>query len=181
MNTSKKIILKFDKTEFAHAEAMFNEKIRAIEKIKLIAKNGFDLDIEVTNSNSLKSNVFSAIETKYKKQNTLNLSGEKLTELMQINLDPIFEAAKIFHGYDAVDLDNKPTEEMFTISVDNDNDKEMERYNFALKLIDTLKEHMIFSNNHFSLGHYLNLFRNILILNSDINQFEPLPAFVKGN
>ncbi|WP_188050340.1 hypothetical protein [Flavobacterium sp. GP15] len=179
MNTTKKIVLKFDKREFAHAEAIFSEKIRAIEKIKLIAKTGFDLDIEVTNSNSLKSNVFTAIETKYKKQNTLNLTGEKLTELMQINLDPIFEAAKNFHGYDAVNLDNKPTKEQFTISVETD--AEMERYNFALKLIDTLKEHMIFSNNHFSLGHYLNLFRNILILNLDINQLEPLPSFVKGN
>lgn len=175
----KKIVLNFDKTGFEFAQAMFNEKNALIDAIKLTAKNELDLTIEVTDSISLKENIYKAVETKYKKQNTLNLTGEKLIELMQIDLDPIYNTARLLESYNITDEKKEPTKEMFTISVDND--KEMERYNHALKVIDIIKESQILTNDNRQIGVFVLPFGNIIKYNLEFNDLEPLPLFVKGN
>lgn len=174
----KKITLHFDQSGFEFAETMHSEKVALIKAIKSVAKNELDLTIEVTDSKTLKDNVFKAVETKYKNQNLLNLTGEKLVELMQLDLKPIFDTARIFDGYDAVDENSKPTKEMFTLSVEND--KELERYNHALKVIEVINETRSLTNDVRHLNNYFTAFGNVIKLNSTFDGLEPLPKFIKS-
>jgi len=174
----KKIILSFDQSGFEYAESMYSEKLAQIKAIQLVAKNELGLTLEVTDSKTLKENIFKAVETKYNKENTLHFRGAKLVELMELNLKPIFDVARIFDGYDAVDKDNKPTKEHFTLTVDND--KELELYNHALKVIDLINETRTLTNNVLELGHYHRVFGNVIKQNSSFDGLEALPSFVKS-
>lgn len=175
--TDKKIILQFDQREFEHAKAMFKEKDALIKAIQLVAKNELDLTIEVTDSVSLNENIYKAVETRYKKQNTLNLAGEKLVELMQINLDPIYNTARRLSSYDLVNLQQIPSEKDFSISVDNE--RENERYNVAIQAIEIIKKSRTLTNDQRHLNNYLLAFGSVLRLNLDTSELEPLPSFVK--
>jgi hypothetical protein len=179
IKTEKKIILQFDQREFEHAKAMFKEKDALITAIQLVAKNELDLTIEVTDSLTLKENIYLAVETRYKKQNTLNLAGEKLVELMQINLKPIYDAGRLLKGYDLVNLQHVPSKEDFSISVDNE--RENERYNVAIQAIEVIKKSRTLTNDQRHLNNYLLAFGSVLRLNLSTNELEPLPSFVKGN
>ena len=175
----EKIILDYNQSGYEFAKAMFTEKNNLIDAIKLTAKNELDLTIEVTDSKSLKENVYKAVETKYKKQNTLNLTGEKLVELMQIDLNSIYNVARLLNGYDAVDLNNEPTKEQFIISVDNA--EEMERYNHVLNLIDVILRTRKLTNDNRQLNIFTSNFRDVIRYNVNLDVLEPLPLFVKGN
>jgi leucyl aminopeptidase len=173
-----KIILSFDKDAFEYARAMHSEKLACINVIEAVAKKELDLTIDVTDSVTLKDKIYKAVENKYKKENLLNLSGEKLVELMQLDLKPIFEVARIFHNYDAVDKNNKPTKEQFTLTVDNDADQE--RYNHALKVIELINETRKLTNDVRHFNSYVSPFGKIIKLNSSYDALEPLPSFVKS-
>ena len=173
-----KITLHFDKDAFQLAEAMHKEKNALIDAIKLVAKNELDLNIEVSDSRTLNENIFEAIEKKYKSQNTLNLKGEKLVDLMQIDLSPVLNLASKLSGFDAIDENKKPIKESYTITVETD--KELNRYNHALKVIDLIKETRQLTENPLDLGHFHRVFQNVIRLNSLHSDFEPLPAFVKA-
>lgn len=176
--TTEKIILEFDQRGFEYASAMFNEKNNLIKSIQQVAKNELDLIIEISDSKTLKENIYNAIEKKFKVQNTLNLTGEKLAELMQLNLKPIFEASRLLVSYDEIDKNTTPTKEMFTISVENE--KETERYNHALKLIETINKTRSLTNELPALNMYLIVFKSVIRLDGTGNNFEPSPMFVKG-
>jgi hypothetical protein len=173
-----KIILSFDKDAFEYAQSMHTEKLACINAIEAVAKKELDLVIEVTDSISLKENIYKAVETKYKKENLLKLTGEKLVDLMQLDLKPIFNVARMFHGYDEVDKDNKPTKEHFTLTVDND--PELERYNHALKVIAIINETRKLTNDVRHFNSYLLPFGKIIKLDSSYDALEPLPSFVKS-
>lgn len=173
-----KITLSFDKDAFEYAQAMHTEKLACINAIEAVAKKQLDLVIEVTDSISLKDEIYKAVETKFKKENLLKLTGEKLVELMQLDLKPIFDAARIFNGYDAVDKDNKPTKEQYTLTVDND--AELERYNHALKAIELINETRKLTNDVRHINNYLLPFGKIIKLNSSYDALVPLPSFVKS-
>jgi hypothetical protein len=173
-----KITLSFDKDAFEYAEAMHTEKLACINAIEAVAKKELDLTIEVTDSITLKDKIYKAVETKFKKENLLKLTGEKLVELMQLDLKPIFEVARIFHNYDAVEKDNTPTKENYTLTVDND--AELERYNHALKVIELINETRKLTNDVSHIKNYLLPFYRIIKLNSTFEGLEPLPSFVKS-
>jgi hypothetical protein len=172
-----KIILEFDKEAFEYAVAMHTEKLASINAIEEVAKKEMDLVIEVTDSITLEDEIYKAVETKYKKENLLKLTGEKLVELMQLDLKPIFAAARIFNGYDAVDKNNKPTKEQFTLTVDNE--AELERYNHALKVIELINENRKLTNDDRHVNNYLLPFGKVIKLNSTFEKLVPLPSFVK--
>jgi Holliday junction resolvase len=173
-----KIILSFDKEAFEFAQSMHTEKLTFIKNIEAVAKKELDLTIDVTDSITLKDEIYKAVEAKYKKENLLKLTGEKLVELMQLDLKPIFEVARIFHNYDAVDKDNTPTKEQFTLTVDND--AELERYNHALKVIELIDETRKLTNDVSHIKNYLLPFGKVIKLNSTFEGLEPLPSFVKS-
>lgn len=182
MNATKKtetIILNFEKQAFEYATEMYNEKIALIDNIKAVAKKELDLNIDVSDSESLKQNIFKAVEKKYKEQNTLNLSGEKLVELMQIDLKPINDASRLLKAYDLIDANVKPTKEMFTTYVNND--KEKERYNHAKNLIDMIIQSRLYTNDNRAMNNYLIVFGSVLSINAEQNELKPLISFVKGN
>lgn len=171
------IILKFHDREFDFATEMYNEKIALIDTIKAVAKTELDLTIEVSDSSSLNQNIFKAVEQKYKSQNLLNLTGEKLVDLMQIDLKPINDAARLLSSYDAVDLLNKPTKEQFTVSVDTD--KELERYNLCLETLKCIDGIKAVYNYELPLSGFVTGFRGILTYNLYTEKLEPCIGFVK--
>jgi leucyl aminopeptidase len=173
-----KIILSFDKDAFEYARAMHSEKLACINVIEAVAKNELDLTIEAIDSITLKTKIYKGVEAKYKKTNLLQLSGQKLVDLLQLDLQPIFAVARTFHNYDAVDKDNKPTKEQFTLTVDNDADQE--RYNHALKVIELINETRKLTNDVRHFNSYLLPFGKIIKLNSSYDALEPLPSFVKS-
>jgi hypothetical protein len=97
---------------------------------------------------------------------------------MQLDLKPIVEVARIFHNYDAVDKDKKPTKEHFTLTVDNDAEKK--RYNFAIRVIELIEDSRRLTNDVRHINSYLLPFGKIIKLNSTFERFEPLPSFVKS-
>jgi hypothetical protein len=97
---------------------------------------------------------------------------------MQLDLKPIFDVARMFHNYDAVDKDNKPTKEQYTLTVDND--AELERYNHALKAIELINETRKLTNDVRHINNYLLPFGKIIKLNRSYDALEPLPSFVKS-
>jgi hypothetical protein len=173
-----KIILSFNKREFELAAELYVEKLRLIKEIAAVAKKELDLTIEAVDSITLKETIYKAVEAKYKKENLLKLTGVKLVELMQLDLKPIFDAARIFNGYDAVDKDKKPTEEHFTLTVDND--AELERYNHSLNVIKMINETIKLTNDVRHIKHYLTPFYSIIQLDVTFEALEPLPGFVKS-
>uniref|UniRef100_UPI00404823AC hypothetical protein n=1 Tax=Mariniflexile sp. TaxID=1979402 RepID=UPI00404823AC len=173
----EKIILNFDKNQFEWDKTYYNEKNALINKIKAVAKT-LNIDIEVSNSSTLKENIFKAIELKYKEQNTLNLRGERLAELMELDINPIIEAARLLHEYDNTDADLEPVKEHYIITVDTD--EELERYNHAMKCIEVITENVKRNEKVVALYEYGSAFRQVIRPNALNNGFEPLPAFVKG-
>ena len=175
----KKITLHFDKYAFEMATNAYNEKMEIIDKVENITKNLLDVSIVVDKSTDLKQTIFKAIEDKHKPQNFLNLSGEKLVELMEININPILEAAKFLDSFDNIDKGTPPAVDAFTLSVENE--QELARYNFALKAIDTIKQAKALTNDNRDYSAYMRAFAGILKFNIEKMEIEPSPTFVKNN
>lgn len=173
----KKIVLNYDNSGFEFANSMFTEKNNLIKAIQDIAKNTLDLEVEVKDSLSLNENIYKAVEIKYKSQNLLNLTGEKLVDLMQIDLSPIFEASRLLSSYDGTDENKQPTKEMFTLTVDNDD--ELLRYNHAMKCISVINETKQLTNDRGNFNNFFFAFGRIVRTNATGVELEPLPAFVK--
>lgn len=174
----KKIIVKFYKNDYDWAKVYHKEKNVLIEKIKAIAKKTLDLDIEVTDSRTLRENILKAIELKYQEQNTLNLKGERLADLMELDINPIMEAARLFHEYDNTDANLEPVKEDYTVTVDTD--EELERYNHAMKCIDIITETQKRIKKIKPLYEYHGAFAEVITPNDENNGFVPLLSFVKG-
>lgn len=174
----KKITLEFDKHAFDMATDVYNEKMAIIDNIETIAKNHLDINIKVDKSTDLKDTIYKAIEDKHKAQNLLNLTGEKLVELLQININPILEGAKHLESFDNIEKGTPPAVESFTISVENEH--ELKRYNFAVKVIDTIKEAKALTNDSRDNSVYMRAFAGILKFNLEKMELEPSPTFVKN-
>jgi hypothetical protein len=97
---------------------------------------------------------------------------------MQLDLKPIFDVARMFHNYDAVDKDNKPTKEQYTLTVDNDAEKK--RYNHAIRVIELIEDSRRLTNDVRHINNYLLPFCRIIKLNSSYDALVPLPSFVKS-
>src|SRR5690606_25672571 len=136
------------------------EKNALINRIKAVAKETLNIDIEVTNSSTLKDNIFKAIELKHKEQNTLNLRGERLADLMELDINPIIEAARLLHEYDNTNADLEPVKEAYIITVDTD--EELERYNHAMKCIEVITETIKRNKRAVALYEYGSVFSQVI-------------------
>jgi hypothetical protein len=95
-----KILIDFNQEGYETAQNKFHDKENAFLKIGLIAEN-LGLTIQ-PGEVDFKEGIKKAILEKYKKQNTLNLSSEKLIQLLEIDLTEFntnvdtYEKLKIF-------------------------------------------------------------------------------------
>lgn len=141
METEKKkkgTLIKFSKNAFDELNFKYLRKVKFENKI-LDEMGVLGLDIpEIINQefyDNLFNNVFELIEIKYQAQNQLGLSGFKLVQLKEIDLNPL----KKVHG-EWMELKeiHKPNEEEFKIYCENE--VEEKRLSIVKKLIQSIQD-----------------------------------------
>ena len=110
---------------------------------------------------------------KYKEKNTLNLSGKKLCDLLEINNEKL---VGLVGRYRPFHLITRPRKDAFTVYADTD--KELMKLDYAKRLINVLNE----SKDHLPNTHltvYLKTFDRV-IKRGARSEFVVNPIFIKN-
>ena len=141
----KKIPLKFNKNTYDLKMATYKNRLeleKSIIKEISFLLGEWPIDFDFTN---VLSTFFGLLEVQKNKQNSLNLSGEKLSELLSINTANL----KILQlQYEATDGATEPNVEDHTIYAETET--EVAKYNDCVSLIKAIKsaeKHIVY-NHH---------------------------------
>lgn len=142
---TKKIALQFNKKQYDLKMATYKSRLELeksiIKEISLLTGE-WPIDFNFTN---VLTSFYSLLEIQKKKQNSLNLSGEKLSELLGINTANL---KSLQLQYEATDGATEPNVEDHTIYALTD--FEISKYNDCINLIKAIKsaeKHIIY-NHH---------------------------------
>ena len=142
---TKKIALQFNKKQYDLKMATYKSRLELeksiIKEISLLTGE-WPIDFNFTN---VLTSFYSLLEIQKKKQNSLNLSGEKLSELLGINTANL---KSLQLQYEATDGATEPNVEDHTIFAQNE--LEIQKYNDCINLIKAIKsaeKHIVY-NHH---------------------------------
>ena len=134
----KGTLIKFSKNSFDELNFKFLRKVKFENKI-LDEMGVLGLDIpEITNQEfyeNLFNHIFKLIEIKYQEQNQLGLSGLKLIQLKEIDLNPL---KKVHTEWMELKEVQEPNEEDFKIYCENE--VEEKRLSIVKKLIQSIQD-----------------------------------------
>lgn len=142
---TKKIALQFNKKQYDLKMATYKSRLEfeknIIKEISLLTGE-WPIDFDFTN---VLNSFYSLLEIQKKKQNSLGLSGEKLSELLGINTANL---KSLQLQYDATDGAEEPNVEDHTIWAQTE--LEIAKYNDCINLIKAIKsaERHIVYNHH---------------------------------
>ena len=169
----KRVPLEFRKLQYDLKMATYKNRLELeksiIKEVRLLSGD-WPIDFDFTN---ILSSFFGLLEVQKKKQNSLNLSGEKLAELLAINTENL-KALQI--QYEAINGAVEPNVEDFTIYAETET--EIARYNDCITLLKAIQS----SKNHFDNYNAFKIFRVLQpILSIDDNQtIVPNIQFIKS-
>ncbi len=132
----KKKAVYIDKHSFAKSVEVYSNKLTAMQNIKKeVKKHISNAHIDDKFYKDVMKNFFEMLLAKYKKQNTLNLRGEKLADLLEIDLSNL---KKFSAMYDKLKGVQSPTEDSFTTYAETD--EELSKLDATEKLVNMIKE-----------------------------------------
>jgi hypothetical protein len=176
----KKIPIEFNEQGFENAQKRFEQKTNiqkgiGVELKKLLHTdpegNGFDFGDAV-------NQFYALLEHQKKEVNTLNVSGEKLADLLGMNVRPL---AELQNQFLKVKDAQQPQVEKFTTYAETE--IEIQRFNDcieAIKGINKIAPYITKSRGIFLQYPFLKCFSPLLVWNSKTLKFNPNPAFVKN-
>jgi len=115
---------------------------------------------------------YNMICEKYKEKNTLDLSGKKLCDLLEIDCDNIIALASRHKPYVGM---ARPRKDVFKLYAQSD--KELYKLDYAKKLIKVIKE--LQEHKHLHKMEVIRFFHPIIKLNA-VSEFVVNPAFIKN-
>lgn len=123
--------------------------------------------------------LYESLEVKYKKQNTLHLTGLKLAELLQINTDRYRKTAFKFNN-DFKHILEEPQVEAYTIYATTE--EELKRLEYCEKYIQIIEDYESeFGGRVFPKNAILSHSPQVVFFNFRLNHYEPNLNFVKPN
>jgi hypothetical protein len=176
----KKIPIEFNNHAFENAQKRFEQKTNiqkgiGVELKKLLHTdpegNGFDFGDAV-------NQFYALLEQQKKEVNTLNVSGEKLADLLGMNVRPLEELQNQFLKVKDAE---KPQVENFTTYAETET--EIQRFNDcieAIKGINKIAPYIAELKGSFLQYPFLQSFNPLLVWNNETLKFNPNPAFVKN-
>jgi hypothetical protein len=176
----KKIPIDFAKERFENAQKLFEQKTKIQKGIGDQLRKLLNTDpegIEINFGDAL--NQFHALLEHQKKEvNTLNVSGEKLADLLGLNTN---ELVNLQQQFLKVKDAQQPKVENFTTYAETE--IEIEKHNAcieAIKGINAIKIYITESRGGFLQYPFLKAFSPLLSWNPETLKFIPNPYFIKN-
>jgi len=175
MNVLEKKAIHIDQISFAKEVELYSNKIQAIQNInKVFNKYLPKFKIQDTFFDDAIENFYKALLNKYKKENTLNLKGEKLAELLEIDVSNLIRFNSVYLKLKYV---SSPSIDTFTEYAETD--EELSRLAACEKLIDVIKEIEDAAGVKAYPFDVVKAFRRILTFDVRKNTYAPSYQYIK--
>tara|TARA_R100001443_G_scaffold25905_1_gene38959 strand:+ start:1024 stop:1575 length:552 start_codon:yes stop_codon:yes gene_type:complete len=125
-----------DTQSFAKSLEVYSKKVTAMQNIKKEVRRLIpSAHLDQKFFNNVMKNFYEILLAKYNKENTLNLRGEKLADLLELNLNNLKKYSDI---YDEVKNIKSPTEDTFTTYAETD--AELNKLDLCERLIEMIND-----------------------------------------
>lgn len=175
----KKIPIYFNKSAFDNATEIFKQKTHIIKQMHLefkkLLKTDENLVIDYTDA---KQDFLNKLFEQKKEVNSLNVSAEKLADLLNLDTTHLEELQNEFRS---VILSSEPSKDDFTTFAETDD--EIEKFKLCAEIIKTAitAHETIKKLRPADMRNYLLPFAPLLIWNADESKLMPSPAFIKNS
>ena len=176
MTTKKRIPIHFDKVKFDKLNELYWTKVGLQKKIeqefkKLLAKPDMaDIDY----SNAL-DEFYKQLEFEKKEQNTLDLPGDKLAQLLSIDTTNI---TSLQSEYKKVKDAVQPSAEDLTTY--DQTSEELQRHAVCIEVIKALVSAKPFTNNYYNHVTINRMFNPLILWDANAMQYIPNHIFIKN-
>jgi len=152
-------------------QSMIDTKKQMIKEFKKLLNS----QLEPINFENIVDEFYSCLELQKKEVNTMNLKGNKLASLLDINISNLLALQSNYNRYSV----DEPRIEIYTTYAETP--EELEKYNSCLDVIKAIDKAKIYTSPIGNLNNILQAFNPMIGYNHAIQSFVPNVGFIKNN